>query len=462
MFRRGGLTILCLAVGFFGTAARAQYVEDSIDVGGTWVGSLVYGSRQNTIHGRSWSAGSVFTIDCATNRLVAITQVSQPKYLAYDSLGDKVYCPFGPAGAESVLVLAGPTYQRRKAIALRGAKYALWDRTANRLYVSCDMEWNVGVIDCRTDSLVAVVRTGDGPLKMALDARRRELYVQNCDEGTVVVIDLRTHEVSRTIETGFYLQSGLYSPAADKYYAGMSGRIAVIDPGTGAILRHIALPGDIIALESDEQGRLLYAGGNTSASADSVWMIDMATDSVVASRWTGGEPWDIHFSPVTSQAYCLSYRPAQIAVMAGVGGAMHSTLALSEAPYVIAASPRSRRLYVGHLNSRMVYVVRDTAPASPRFGNPEPDSGTAQAWPNPFGASVTCLFALAGDAAGPVDVYDRAGNHVRTLTGARAGTGRAVAFWDGRDNAGRDAADGVYFLVPRFAGALPARVLRAR
>ncbi len=403
----------------------------------------------------------MFTIDCATNQLVALTQVREPKYLAYDSLDNKVYCPFGPAGAESVLVTQSQVDRRIKSIPLRGAKYALWDPVSNRLYVSCDMEWNVGVIDCQTDSLIEVIRVGDGPLKMALDSRRRELYVQLYDEGAVAVIDLRTNTVARTIRTGLYLFCGLFSPAANKYYVGMDREVAVVDAGSDSVVRRIRLSGDIIALEKNEAQMLLYAGGNTATGADSVWTIDMRTDAVVAARHTGGEPWDIHYSVVTGQAYCLSNRPAQVAVMAGDGGEVRSTLALSEAPYVIAASPQSRRLYVGHLNSRKVYVVRDSAPDWPRFGEPEPDTGDVAAWPNPFGSSVSCRFAAAGPG-GPVAVYDRAGTLVRTLTASKTGPERAVASWDGRDGAGREAPSGVYFLVPRFEGAAPARVVRSR
>lgn len=452
---------MCLTVGFLCTVTHAQYVEDSIDVGGTWVGSLIYNPRDNSIHGRSWSAGSVFTIDCATNQLVALTQVCEPKYLAHDSLDNKVYCPFGPAGAESVLVTRPQVDRRIKSIPLRGAKYALWDRVFNRLYVSCDMEWNVGVIDCRTDSLIAVIRVGDGPTKMALDSRRRELYVQLYDEGCVAVIDLGNNTVVRTIRTGLYLFSGLYSPAVGKYYVGMDREVAVVDAGSDSVVRRIRLSGDVIALESNEAEMLLYAGGNNASGADSVWTIDMTTDAVVAARHTGGEPWDIHYSAVTGQAYCLSSRPAQVSVMAGDGGEVRSSLALSEAPYVIAAAPKSRRLYVGHLNSRKVYVVRDSGPDEPRFGGPETDTGEVQSWPNPFYSSVSCRFAAAGPG-GPVVVYDRAGNRVRLLAAGKAGPGRAVVFWDGRDAAGREVADGVYFLVPRFDGAAPARVVRCR
>jgi DNA-binding beta-propeller fold protein YncE len=404
----------------------------------------------------------VFAIDCATNRLVSLTQVEQPKYIAVDSLDNKVYCPFGPAGAESVLVLRSRTDQRIASIPMNGAKYSLWDRVTDRMYVSCDMQWNVGVIDCRTDSVIAAVRVGDGPMKMALDSRRRKLYVQLYDEGAVAVIDLRTNTLARTIRTGLYVLSAVFSTAADKYYVGMDREVVVIDPASDSIVRRIPVAGDVVSLATNDEGMLLYAGGNTPIGADSVWTIDMRTDSVVAARWTGGEPWDIYHSPVSGQAYCLSDRPAQVAVLSGDGREVRGTLGLSDAPYVIAASTKERRLYVGHLNSRKVYVVRDSGPDDPQFGGPEPDTGRVLAWPNPFGTSVSCRFELAGQAAGPVAVFDRSGRLVQTVDAIKTGPSRAVADWDGRDASGSEVADGVYFLVPQFDGAAPARVVRCR
>jgi hypothetical protein len=60
--------ILLLALA--ATAGQAQHVEDSVDVGGAWVGSLAYNSQADVVYGAS-EDGFVFAIDCATNELVA-------------------------------------------------------------------------------------------------------------------------------------------------------------------------------------------------------------------------------------------------------------------------------------------------------------------------------------------------------------------------------------------------------
>jgi hypothetical protein len=76
--------------------------------------------------------------------------------------------------------------------------------------------------------------------------------------------------------------------------------------------------------------------------------------------------------------------------------------------------------------------------------------------PNPFRTGTSIRFALA--KAGPVSVriVDAGGRLVRTLPGGRLAAGTHAARWDGRDESGRPAAAGVYYLDVR-SGAESAR-----
>jgi hypothetical protein len=47
------IAVLCIAAG----TGQAQYVEDSVDVGGAWVGSLAYNSREDVVlEAVAWAA----------------------------------------------------------------------------------------------------------------------------------------------------------------------------------------------------------------------------------------------------------------------------------------------------------------------------------------------------------------------------------------------------------------------
>jgi hypothetical protein len=74
--------------------------------------------------------------------------------------------------------------------------------------------------------------------------------------------------------------------------------------------------------------------------------------------------------------------------------------------------------------------------------------------PNPFrgGAAGTITFSLEETGPARVEIFDLAGRHVTTVFDARGIEGINTTHWDGRDDAGRAAATGVYFYRLRAAG----------
>ncbi len=66
--------------------------------------------------------------------------------------------------------------------------------------------------------------------------------------------------------------------------------------------------------------------------------------------------------------------------------------------------------------------------------------------PSPFRASTTIRFALPNDALVGVRIYDAAGRQVRSIK-RNFPAGRQELAWDGRDDAGHDAPNGVLFLA---------------
>jgi hypothetical protein len=78
--------------------------------------------------------------------------------------------------------------------------------------------------------------------------------------------------------------------------------------------------------------------------------------------------------------------------------------------------------------------------------------------PNPFSRSTTLAFELPRDGEAKLEILDVAGRVVRTLAVGALPAGRHHRTWDARDDAGRDAAAGVYFY--RLATASGAAVNR--
>ncbi|UCE02410.1 MAG: VCBS repeat-containing protein [Candidatus Latescibacterota bacterium] len=73
--------------------------------------------------------------------------------------------------------------------------------------------------------------------------------------------------------------------------------------------------------------------------------------------------------------------------------------------------------------------------------------------PNPFNPSTRIQFELAAAEHARLQIFDASGRLVRTLVDAALVAGRHTRVWDGRDDAGRATASGVYFyrlVTPRI------------
>ena len=68
-----------------------------------------------------------------------------------------------------------------------------------------------------------------------------------------------------------------------------------------------------------------------------------------------------------------------------------------------------------------------------------------QNYPNPFNPKTTIVFRLAAPGRVSLRIYDAAGRLVRTLAGGHLAGGDHFYPWQGRDDAGRQVASGVYF-----------------
>ena len=76
----------------------------------------------------------------------------------------------------------------------------------------------------------------------------------------------------------------------------------------------------------------------------------------------------------------------------------------------------------------------------------------AQNYPNPFNPATTISYSLAKDTQVELKIFDARGALVRTLVDGQVAAGEQRVAWDGRDNAGRQSAAGVYLYRLRAEG----------
>lgn len=78
-------------------------------------------------------------------------------------------------------------------------------------------------------------------------------------------------------------------------------------------------------------------------------------------------------------------------------------------------------------------------------GSPQPVDLLGECFPNPFNPAATIRYELAGPTPVQLRIYDLQGRLVRNLVdGFVRDGGRYTVTWDGRDDAGRMSATGVY------------------
>lgn len=83
--------------------------------------------------------------------------------------------------------------------------------------------------------------------------------------------------------------------------------------------------------------------------------------------------------------------------------------------------------------------------------------------PNPTTGPNRIAWELAEAAQVSLTVFDAAGRRVRSLVQGHLATGSHDAFWDGRDDAGRQVASGIYFYELNVAGQRQAqKILQVR
>ena len=447
---------LCVVVG----SVHAQYVEDSIDVGHAYVYSLAYNSREDVLYGAS-DDRAFFAISCDSNKVVSSFPLDNAHGVVYDSIDNKTYCTQFP---NSLLVVDGVTHNRIKSLPMYGAAIPVWDPISDRVYVSCPSAGSVAVVDCATDSLLTNTPVGRWPLKLYINVPGRKLYVLNADDYSVSIVDLNANQVIKTIAIGGCdVNAGYYCPRVGKFYCAGDEEVVVIDGRSDSVVARIPVAeyGVVEAVSGSDKRDVVVV----SVYAHESWLyaIDARKDSVVAAIGTGHAvvAGSIYWSPLSDRFYCASsFAVTEVIVLSGDGRQYLMSLPMAGWPCAIAESPVRRRLYVGHVNSRMIYVIRDANTAWPG-GQPSAPDTTSELWidPSPFRGRVA-IASGSKVASGVLRVYAEDGRLVRSLNATKS-AGRVLRLtWDGRDSRGRPVPPGVY--VVEAGPGLRAKVVKLK
>jgi YVTN family beta-propeller protein len=283
-------------------------------------------------------------------------------------------------------------------------------------------------------------------MKMYINTLRRKLYVLNYDDGTVSIVNMTSNQVIRTLDVGGAPNAGYYCPRADKFYSGGEFRQCIVISGqSDTVVTRIALPDnvDVMSATGNEDDGLVYLGAS-SGTNDYVATVSTQADSVLATKDIGRGPQDLAYYAASGLLYCASRGSDQVVVLTGDGRQVLTTVPVGDAPYVFAVVPRHDRLYVGHLNGRYVYVLRDTSAGIAESPLAGPAYQGVSVTPNPFCQRAALAWTAPAGGNDVACVYAPDGSLIKQ---ALVATGATRWVWDGRDNRGRPASPGVYVVI---------------
>ena len=180
----------------------------------------------------------------------------------------------------------------------------------------------VTVIDAATLRQRAFIATGAGHHEIVVAADNRYAYVSNRDAGTVSVIDVRRLEKLQDINTGPRPISLAFSSVGQALYVadGETGTITVVDGASHDTLATIRARPGLGPLRFTQDGRW---GMVVNAREDLVYVIDPATNQLVHSIPVAGRPYQIAFSRSFAYVRALDSERASMINLSALGqGAM--------------------------------------------------------------------------------------------------------------------------------------------
>jgi YVTN family beta-propeller protein len=218
----------------------------------------------------------------------------------------------------------------------------------------------LSVIDTTAMETVASVYTGARAHVVAYTNDERQAWVANIAEDNVSILDVSTLRIVGTLPTGKGPTGLVFSRDGRYAYVSNLGdkTVAVVDTVTHAVLKHIPVGTNPHFLTIGPDGRVW--GCNTGSN--DIYVIDPATQQVVASFQVGPSPQQIAF------AFKGLLGPLAYVTVAGfnkvlVLDADAKRLRLVEeidvgvAPNGIAANPEGTRLFVVHEGSNDLRVI---------------------------------------------------------------------------------------------------------
>ncbi|MFN2528428.1 MAG: YncE family protein [Candidatus Baltobacteraceae bacterium] len=209
---------------------------------------------------------SLMIVDADTGKLVGQVRVGPLAGVALNLRTGHVYT--GNGNARSVSEIDPVTLKEVRSFGLPGPVDAIaYDPASGSIYADENDGTHIWIVDSKTFKQIGSIELpGHKPEYLAINAGKRELYQNIADISQVVIIDLRTNKVVRTLPTPLITDNHplQYDPAFDHILVGgANGMLGVYD-STGKLLSQLSMVQSHVDQCSLDQERHLLACAGTS------------------------------------------------------------------------------------------------------------------------------------------------------------------------------------------------------
>ena len=173
-------------------------------------------------------------------------------------------------------------------------------------YVPNELDDTVSVINTVTNSVVATVPVGSGPVGIAVNPAGTHAYVTNRKDSTLSVIETATNTVIATVPVGYGPVGVALNPGGTRVYVAnrKDNTVSVINSVDHTLVNSIPVGFGPFGVAMNPAGTLAYVTNTTLVEEErgkpgrTLSVISATTNAAVASISVGlSDPWGIAVNP---------------------------------------------------------------------------------------------------------------------------------------------------------------------
>jgi YVTN family beta-propeller protein len=304
----------------------------------------------------------------------------------------------------------------------------------------------------QSDSVVATISVGKGPIELLWDSTFNKLYCANNDTNTISVIDGVTNAVITTIFVGNEPFGLAYQ--GNKVYCASSGSdsVAIIDGTNDSVIKTVSVGDRPYDLLYNPQNNKIYCSNWLDST---VTIIDGAADTVLKNLKVGNNPYALLYNPQNNKVYCANFWSDNVSIIDGAKDSVLATVTVGGWPEALIYNNGNNKIYCANYSGPSISVIAcspGTAVEEDQESQVISDFSLMQNYPNPFNPTTAIPFTVHGSrfmVHRPIHttlkIYNLLGQRVRTLVDEPKERGNHEVIWDGKDDKGKEVASGIYF-----------------